>query len=126
MYVNDAIGFRMRPEQVLYYSDNAYGTPDAIKFGRERNKLKLRIHDLKTGVTPASFSQLDVYGAFFFLEYGRTIGATPFEVDMEWRIYQNDEVVIQQADPDVITHIKEKIKIFDKRINEMRLESLGL
>ena len=44
MYVNDAIGFKMQPEQVLYYSDNCFGTADAIIF---RNNL-LRIHDLKT------------------------------------------------------------------------------
>jgi len=30
------------------------------------------------------------------------------------------------GDPDVITHIMEKIKIFDKRINAMRLEAAGL
>ena len=47
MYVNDAIGFKMKPEQVLYYSDNCFGTADAIVF---RNNL-LRIHDLKTGFT---------------------------------------------------------------------------
>lgn len=26
MYVNDAIGFKMTPEQVLYYSDNCFGS----------------------------------------------------------------------------------------------------
>ena len=36
MYVNDAIGFKMKPEQVLYYSDNCFGTADAIVF---RNNL---------------------------------------------------------------------------------------
>jgi hypothetical protein len=125
-YVNDAIGFRMSPEQVLYYSDNAYGTPDAIAFRKERSKHKLRIHDLKTGITPASFSQLDIYAAFFFLEYGRTINMTPFDVSMEFRIYQNDEVTLANGDPDVIVHIMEKIKIFDKRITAMRLEDAGL
>ena len=29
-YVNDAIGFRMIPEQILFYSLNAFGTADAI------------------------------------------------------------------------------------------------
>ena len=48
-YVNDAIGFRMTPEQVLYYSDNCFGTADAICF---RDDI-LRIHDLKTGAIPA-------------------------------------------------------------------------
>lgn len=43
MYVNDAIGYKMTPEQVLYYSENCFGTADAISF---RNGL-LRIHDLR-------------------------------------------------------------------------------
>ena len=32
MYVNDAIGFNMIPEQVLYYSDNCFGTADSIQY----------------------------------------------------------------------------------------------
>lgn len=118
LYVNDAIGFRMTPEQILFYSDNAYGTADAIAF----RKNKLRIHDLKTGMNPASFSQLDVYGAFFCLEYR----INPFEIDMEFRIYQNDEVQILEGDPDVITHIMEKTKQFDKIITARRLEANSL
>mgnify|MGYP002541746111 CR=1 FL=1 len=65
MYVNDAIGFKMTPEQVLYYSDNCFGTADAILF---RNGL-LRIHDLKTGQIPAHMEQLEIYAALFCLEY---------------------------------------------------------
>ena len=41
-YVNDAIGYRMHPEQVLYFSEWCFGTADAISF---RNNF-LRIHDL--------------------------------------------------------------------------------
>ena len=65
-YVNDAIGFRMDTEQVLYYSDNCYGTADAISF----NDGFLRIHDLKTGAVPAHMEQLYIYAALFCLEYG--------------------------------------------------------
>lgn len=126
LYVNDAIGFRMRPEQMLYYSDNAFGTADAISFREEKRKPKLRIHDLKTGIIPASFNQLNVYAAYFFLEYQRTINLTPFEVDMELRIYQNDDIQILQGDPDTIIHIMEKAKRFEKRITQMRLEAEGL
>lgn len=61
MYVNDAIGFKMIPEQILYYSDNCFGTADAIAF---RNGL-LRIHDLKTGTIPAHIEQLEIYAALF-------------------------------------------------------------
>ena len=34
MYVNDAIGYKMTPEVVLYYSDNCFGTTDAICFNK--------------------------------------------------------------------------------------------
>src|SRR5689334_11031588 len=54
LYVNDAIGFKMVPEQILYYSDNCYGSPDSICFRRNT----LRIHDLKNGVVVASEHQL--------------------------------------------------------------------
>lgn len=46
-YVNDAIGFKMSTEVVLFYSERFFGTADAISF---RNNM-LRIHDLKTGKT---------------------------------------------------------------------------
>lgn len=67
MYVNDAIGYKMTPEQVLYYSDNCFGTADAIAF---RNGI-LRIHDLKTGSVPAHLEQLEIYAALFCLEYNK-------------------------------------------------------
>lgn len=117
MYVNDALGFRMEPEVVLYYSDNAFGTADTICF---RNN-KLRVHDLKTGITPCSVHQLEVYAALFCLEYR----FKPFSIEMEFRIYQSDDVQIYEGDPDVITHIMSTIVSFDQRINQMREEALG-
>lgn len=116
-YVNDAIGFRMTPEQTLFYSANCYGTTDAISF---RNN-KLRIHDLKTGVTPTKVTQLEVYAALFCLEYG----FKPVEIEMEFRIYQNDEVRIYEGDPLMITNIVDKIIVFDRRIDELRMEAYG-
>jgi hypothetical protein len=113
-YVNESIGFRMRPEQPLVYSTNAFGTADAIAF-RSR---KLRISDLKTGAMAASFRQLKVYAAFFCLEYGEN----PFDIEIELRIYQNDDVRVERADPDEITRIMQKIKYLDRRIIEMRRE----
>ena len=62
-YVNDAIGFRMDPEQVLFYSENCFGTADAIAFNDKDNFL--RIHDLKTGAVPAHMEQLFIYDALF-------------------------------------------------------------
>lgn len=116
MYVNDAIGYRMTPEQPLFYSTNCYGTVDAISF----RKNKLRIHDLKTGATQTSEHQLEVYAALFCLEYRYK----PFDIEIELRIYQNDEIGIYEGDPDTITHIMEKIKSFDKRISLMQKEGL--
>lgn len=115
LYVNDAIGFRMKPEQPLMYSENAFGTPDAIIFRRN----KLRIHDLKTGVIPGKMQQLEVYAALFCLEYR----FKPAEIEIELRIYQNDEVIVEDADVDQITHIMDRIITFDKRINEMKKEA---
>lgn len=114
MYVNDAIGFHMTPEQVLYYSDNCFGTADAISF---RNDF-LRIHDLKTGVTPASMDQLLIYEALFCLEYR----IDPRKIQNELRIYQLDDVQIMNPEPDVIIDICDRIKRADKIINEIRSE----
>lgn len=116
MYVNDAIGFKMTPEQVLYYSPNAFGTADAISF----RKNFLRIHDLKTGVSKVSMLQLEIYASLFCLEYN----VKPNEIGMELRIYQNDDVMIHEPDPDEIFHIMDKIVIFDNKIEEMRSEEL--
>lgn len=115
-YVNDAIGYRMTTEQVLYYSDNAFGTADSIAF----RKNLLRIHDLKTGTTPTSVRQLEIYAALFCLEYG----FRPAEIEMELRIYQNDEVHSYIPEPDDIGQIMAKIIAFDKRINDLRAEVL--
>ncbi len=85
MYINDAIGFKMTPEQPLYYSENCYGTADAISF----RKNMLRIHDLKTGlVTKAHIEQLIIYAALFCLEYN----IKPEDIRIELRIYQFDEI----------------------------------
>jgi len=114
MYVNDAIGYRMKPEQILYYSDNCFGTADAICF---RNGF-LRIHDLKTGVIPAHIEQLLVYAALFCLEYK----VKPAEIGMEVRLYQNDEVLVHNPEVDEIAPIMDKIITFDKILNRIKLE----
>jgi len=111
-YVNDAIGYKMVSEQPLYYSDNCFGTADAISFRRN----KLRIHDLKTGIGKASVHQLEVYAALFCLEYGYS----PFDIEMEFRIYQNEEVQIYDGDPEIIQEIMDTIIDFDNRINDIK------
>ena len=114
MYVNDAIGFKMKPEQVLYYSDNCFGTADAIVF---RNNL-LRIHDLKTGVTRAHMEQLEIYAALFCLEYNKK----PSDIDMELRIYQNNDILVHNPTVEDILPIMDKIITFDKLIDRMTME----
>ena len=115
-YVNDAIGFNLIPEQVLFYSPNAFGTADAIRF--DERKRFLRIHDLKTGETKVSMDQLDIYEAFFCLEYD----IKPHEIDAELRIYQNDEIIVREPEPDIIAHIMDTIIVFDKIIERMKAE----
>lgn len=121
MYVNDAIGYSMTPEQVLYYSDFCFGTADAISF-REDKKL-LRIHDLKTGKTPAHMEQLVIYAALFCLEYH----INPCDIRIELRIYQNDEIFVHKPSGEEVKEVSEKIIEFDKVLEEMnRGEHNGL
>jgi hypothetical protein len=111
-YVADGIGYKMTCEQPLYYSDNCFGHADTIAFRRN----KLRVHDLKTGLGQCSVKQLEVYAALFCLEYS----ISPFDIEIELRIYQNSEVQIFDGDPESILAIMDKIVEFDARIEFMR------
>lgn len=113
-YINDAIGYKMNPEQILYYSDNCFGTADAISF---RNKF-LRIHDLKTGETPAHMEQLEIYAALFCLEYD----VRPSDIDIELRIYQSGDILVFNPTAEDIVPIMDKIISFDKVINNIKAE----
>ena len=115
-YVNDAIGFRMSPEVVLFYSQNCFGTVDAISF----KDNFLRVHDLKTGVSPTYMRQLEIYTALFCLEYKKS----PNDFEYELRIYKNDSVEIHVPEPEAILYIIEKILKFDKRVEELNREEL--
>lgn len=105
MFVNDAIGFKMTSEQVLYYSDNSFGTADAISF----KDNFLRIHDLKTGFTKPSFKQLDIYAALFCLEYG----VDPNNIEVEERLYQGNGFEVSVPEPLYIQNVMDKIIEFD-------------
>lgn len=118
MYINDAIGYHMNPEQILYYSENCFGTADAISFNEKKNLL--RIHDLKTGVTPAHIEQLVIYAALFCLEYKKK----PSDIDIELRIYQNDEIIFHNPTVDELAHTIDKIIHFDKLISEIQDKEL--
>jgi hypothetical protein len=105
-YVNDSIGFRMDPEVILYNNDLCYGTVDAISF---RNNF-LRIHDLKTGTTPAHIEQLLKYAALFCLEYK----VDPKDIQSELRIYQLNEVSIFNPEPNEIREFCDYVLMTNK------------
>lgn len=109
-YVNDAIGFKMSTEVVLFYSEYFFGTADAISF---RNNF-LRIHDLKTGKHEATIEQLEIYAALFCLEYRMK----PANIQIELRIYQNDQVVYHNPSPEDIEDIMNRIVYLDKVLKQ--------
>ena len=110
-YVNDAIGFNMSTEVVLFYSENFFGTADAISF---RNNF-LRIHDLKTGRRPVHMEQLEIYAALFCLEYK----IKPSDIRMELRIYQNDEILVHEPTAEDILPIMDKIVHVNKMLEKI-------
>ena len=113
-YVNDAIGFKMDTEVVLFYSERFFGTADAISF---RNNM-LRIHDLKTGKSGKiddHIEQLEVYAALFCLEYK----VKPGEIDMELRLYKQDEVLVHNPTAEDILPIMDKIMHLDKVLQKI-------
>lgn len=118
LYVNDAIRFRMKPEQPLVYRANAFGTADAIGF----RKNVLRVHDLKNGKGLTSWKQPELYCALFCLEYLED----PFKIKMICRIYQNDEFREHIPDPGDIKSHMEKYKHRSRRVDELREEEDSL
>ena len=115
-YVNDAIGFKMDTEVVLFYSDRFFGTADTICF---RNNF-LRVHDLKTGKVPADIEQLYVYVALFCLEYKIRPGDL---AGIECRLYQNDEVWIENPTAEDIVPIMDHIVHLDKLLIKLEEEA---
>lgn len=113
-YVNDAIGFRMRTEVVLFYSPRFFGTADTISF----KNGKLRIHDLKTGKTPVHIEQLMIYAALFCLEYK----VKPHDIEIELRIYQNDDCDPCTPEADDIQAIMDHIVHLDKLLENAERE----
>ena len=110
-YVNDAIGFRMDPEITLYFSNDFYGTVDAIYWNESEGIL--RISDLKTGLSPASFMQLENYAAFFCLDY--KIKPTQIK-KIEFRIYQDNEVLLAEPESTILFPIIDQIIEFNKEL----------
>lgn len=113
-YVNDAIGYKMDTEVVLFYSPRFFGTADSICF---RNGT-LRIHDLKTGVTKVHMEQLMIYAALFCLEYK----IKPSDIEIELRIYQSDEVLYHNPTAESISSIMDRIVYLDKMLERLDCE----
>lgn len=108
-YVNDAIGFRMKPEVVVEAIPGAerfFGTIDAVIFS---DKI-LRIHDLKTGSSTPKIDQLLGYDVYYCMEYD----IDPYEIEHELRIYWNNDVLIATPTGDDIKPLMEKIHLFDQ------------
>lgn len=120
-YVNDAIGFKMSTEVVLFYSPRFFGTADAISFRKgSSGRYILRIHDLKTGKIKAHIEQLQIYAALFCLEYK----VKPEEIDIELRIYQNDGVLYDNPLPELITQIMKQIVNLDIMLEKIDKEEV--
>ncbi len=114
-YVNDAIGFGMEPEIILKYSDNCFGTADAIC---SRDHI-LRIHDLKTGVSPVHIEQLMIYAALYCLEY--KVKPNSFK-KIVLNLYQGGDIIGDEIDPAAIQDIMDKIIDFDSYIDHIKKE----
>jgi hypothetical protein len=112
MYVNDAIGFKMTPEQVLYYSEYCFGTADTISF---RDDF-LRIHDFKSGEIPGRIEQLIVYAALFCLEYK----IKPASIGIELRLYQFDTVQAHLPAVDEIVPVMDRATSFTKALRRLK------
>lgn len=115
MFVKDVIGYGMKSEFKLRYSSHCYGTADAISFDGHT----LKIFDLKTGFVPASMIQLKIYAAIFCLEYNYI----PSRIDMELRIYQSDEVIIEIPDPMEIKLLMQHIRKCSKELDKLEQEA---
>lgn len=115
-YVNDAIGFDMSPEVVLKYSDNAFGTADAIRFNEK--KMHLRIHDYKSGITKPCLRQLEVYAAYFCMEYH----IKPKDIQIELRIYWQDEIIVGHPTAADIVPLIDRVISYDKFIKSLKGE----
>lgn len=112
-YVNDAVGYGMDPEILLYYSDNCFGTADTIGYF-DRAKC-LRVHDLKTGKTPAKIEQLLIYAALFCLEYH----IKPEDLnEIELRIYQLGEVLVHKPSAEEVRYFMTRIQERDQDLDE--------
>lgn len=117
-YINDSIRWKLKPEQILFYSVHCFGTADACGF--DEVKRIWRVSDYKSGKSRASMDQLKSYTGLFCLEYDYD----PFSISMEMRIYQGKTPREELADPHEIMVVMDRIKTRSARIDELREEVL--
>lgn len=120
MYINDSIGWRMKPEVPLFWSRFCFGTADALGF--IESQMLLRVSDLKTGKNPTTFDQLVIYAALFCLEYDFP---KPWDLEFELRIYQKNAVKLHVPDADEVFHAMDRILTATRLLDEIRLEQLS-
>lgn len=116
-FVNDAIGFKMKSEVLLFSSDKCYGTADAISF----SDGILRIHDLKTGQSPGSMNQLIIYAGLFCLDYA--IEARELN-EIHLRLYQNEEIIELSPTTEVLFDVVARIEEAEKIIKSVDVNSV--
>lgn len=117
-YINDGVGFKMKTEQALIYSDKIYGHADTICF---RDNF-LRIHDLKTGANPAHMEQLETYAALFVLNYGSKYNFKLKDIKIELRLYQWDAITVHNPTVEDIAPIMDRIITANKIAEDVEKE----
>ena len=73
---------------------------------------------MKTGVTKVHMEQLMIYAALFCLEYN----INPNSIDIELRIYQNNDIQTLIPESEEIMGIMDTIVEFDNHIDKLRDE----
>lgn len=115
-YINDGIRYRMKTDFMVFYSENAFGEADCLSYSEKEKTL--RINDLKTGLTKAGITQLELYAAYFCLEYG----LDPEDLIIILQIYQNDTIIGGLANPAKIRMIMDRTIEADLEIKALRKE----
>ncbi len=108
LYVNDSVMCQMTPEEELIFTDDFWGTCDAIRF----DGTNLFIFDLKTGTSPVHVEQLMIYAAYYCLANH----LDPYNIKVELRIYQNVDIHVAIPEPEELHRYMQILEIDDATI----------
>ena len=94
--------------------------PQPLDYGTEfhcsdKSAIPFR-YPLASLYIPAHMEQLEIYAALFCLEYK----VKPGDIEMELRIYQNNEILYHNPTAEDIVPIMDRIITFDKVIKKIR------